>query len=126
MNKGLAVHVHHDILVEYCYDYKGRVEYIKANKPKEEQEIRLRLFKILPKKAEKDIPKGYLEANKALNEAYKAWDEAYKARNEAYKARNEADKAFSEANKAWSETDKDAFHAKWCGCKNWNGSKLVF
>ena len=112
MNKGLAVHVHHDILVEYCYDYKGRVEYIKANKPKEEQEIRLRLFKILPKKAEKDIPKGYLEANKALNEAYKA--------------RNEADKAFSEANKAWSETDKDAFHAKWCGSKNWNGSKLVF
>ena len=98
MSKGLSIHCHHKILVEYCYDYKERVKYIKNHKPKNEQKIRLRLFKILPKEAENDVPKEYLEADKAWNEAYKAWP----------------------------QKSKDAFHTKWCGCSNWNGEELVF
>jgi len=105
LNKGLAIHCHHKILVEYCYSYAERVTYIKNEKPKNEQKTRLRLFKILPKEAEKDIPKKYVEA-------YKAWQEAYKARQEA--------------DKAWSQESKDAFHKKWCGCKKWDGRKLIF
>lgn len=96
--QGLAIHVHHDTLVEYCYDYAERVKYIKSDKPKNEQKTRLRVFKILPKEAEADIPKYYFEADKA-------WDEA---------------------GKKWPQKEKDAFHAKWCGCQEWNGKELVF
>ena len=123
MSKGLSIHCHHKILVEYCYDYKERVKYIKNHKPKNEQKIRLRLFKILPKEAENDVPKEYLEADKAWNEAYKAWN---KLESGAEKSLDEANKAWSEADKAWDEADKDIFHQKWCGCENWNGKELVF
>ena len=66
--KGFAIHCHHDILVEYCYYYEERVAYIKGNKPQHEQKIRLRLFKILPKEAEKDIPQAWVEADKAWDQ----------------------------------------------------------
>ena len=102
---GLAIHCHHEILVEYCYDYQERVDYIKNNKPENEIKTRLMLFKILPKEAERDIPKECARAYKAYSEACKAW---------------------SEACKAWSEADKNVFHKKWCGCKEWDGKKLVF
>ena len=69
--KGFAIHCHHDILLEWCYDFAERVKYIKSDKPEDEQKIRLKLFKMLPKKALKDIPKNYLEA-------YNAWSEADK------------------------------------------------
>ena len=42
---GLAWHVHHDLLVEFCGDYRGRQEYIEKYKPLNERELRLRLFK---------------------------------------------------------------------------------
>ena len=63
--KGFAIHCHHDTLVEYCYDYNERMEYIKNKKAKNEQETRLRLFKILPEKAEKEIPKTWRGADEA-------------------------------------------------------------
>ena len=46
-NKGFTWHCHHDILLEWCYDYKGRVEDIKKNKPKHEIKTRLKLFKFV-------------------------------------------------------------------------------
>ena len=104
LNSGLAIHCHHDILVDYCYDFNERVEYIKK-KPENEVKTRLRLFKLLPKEAEKDIPSEYVKASRAWAEAYKAWDEA---------------------DKAWDEADKGAFHKKWCGCKEQDGKKLIF
>ena len=39
-NKGLSVHCHHNLLIEYCTDYQGRVEFIKRKKLESEQEIR--------------------------------------------------------------------------------------
>ena len=104
-SSGLSIHCHHDVLVEYCYDYDERVASIKKEKPKNEQEIRLRVFKILPKKAEKDIPADLLRA-------YQAWKQADQTSNQAYRA--------------WPQESKDAFHAKWCNCKSWNGKELVF
>ena len=103
MKKGLAIHCHHAILLEYCYDYQERVDYIKSDKPKNEQKTRLKLFKLLPKEAEKDIPKYYLEAYRKRVEAYLKWEEADLKRGK-----------------------KDAFHAKWCGCKEWNGKEIIF
>ena len=131
--EGLSIHCHHNILVEYCYDYDERVEAIKKYKPKHEQETRLRLFKLLPQEAIDELPKGLVEAYKARDEACKAWVEADKAWVEAYKAWDEADKARAEAGKAWVEAyeawdkaDREAWHKKWCGCKEWNGKEIVF
>lgn len=95
--KGWAIHCHHNILIEFCYDYAERKEAIK-DKPVNEVKTRLKLFKILPTEAEKDIPEAY-------QQAYKAWQQA---------------------DKAWPQIKKDAFHKKWCGCKEWNGKEIVF
>src|SRR3990167_8897844 len=78
LNLGLSIHCHHSILVEYCYDYQKRVEYIKKNKLQDEQEIRLRLFKILPQKAIKEIPKVWQKAyvewpQKSKDAFHKKW-----------------------------------------------------
>lgn len=41
---GLYWHVHDRVLVEHCYGYQGRVDYILREKPASEHETRLRLF----------------------------------------------------------------------------------
>ena len=65
--KGFFWHVHHDELVEYCYDYQERVDFIKDNKPADEVEARLALFK--PVKG--NLP---VEFDKAWEAYYKAWE----------------------------------------------------
>jgi len=104
-NSGIAIHCHHDILVEHCYNYKERVDYIKKEKPRSQQETRLRVFKMLPEKALKDTPKY--------------WKKAYDDRK---KANDDWKKVYDD----WPQKSKDAFHKKWCGCKEWNGKELVF
>lgn len=47
---GFAFHCHHDVLVEHVWDYDKRVNFIKENKPPNEIELRLRLFKLIPNK----------------------------------------------------------------------------
>lgn len=108
---GLAIHCHHDILAEYCYDYDVRVEEIK-NKPKHEVKTRLRLFRILPDKAKKDFPERYLKAYAEWNKANVEWDKV--------------NAEWEKANAEWPQESRDAFHKKWCGCEKWNGTKLVF
>ena len=103
--EGSSIHCHHDKLVEYCYNYKARVEYIKSDKPRQEQKIRLKLFKLLPPEALKDIPKKYQETDAKRREACAKW---------------------READKEWSQKDKDDFHKKWCGCSYWKNNQLVF
>ena len=118
-NEGWAIHLHHDMLVEWCEDYKERKKYIIENKGKNEIKTRLRLFKLLPKKAVSEIPIAYRAACKAWLEADKAWLDADKAYQEAYEA-------WLDADKAWPDADKARFHEKWCGCKEWNGKELIF
>ena len=145
--KGLAIHLHHDKLAEYCYDYNQRVEEIKNTKPLAEQEIRLRLFKILPEEALKDTPVKLQKADAEWKKAYAEWDKACAERDKAYakwdKACAERDKAYAELKKAtaelskacaewskayaeWSKADKDAFHTKWCGCIYWENGEISF
>ena len=118
---GFAIHLHHDILVEYCYDYDDRVRVIKNKKLTNEQEIRLRLFKMLSKEALKDVPKK-------CQEPYQKCQEPYQKRHEEYQKwkRYEEYKKWREAYKKWPRKSKDAFHKKWCGCSEWNGKEIVF
>ena len=145
------MHVHHNILFEYCYDYKERIDAIKHNKPAGEQEIRLRLFKMLSKEAIEELPEKLLKANadwnKAvadLNKADADWDKAIADRNKANADRNKAnadlnkavadwnkanadrDKAVADWNKANADRDSKSWHKKHCGCKEWNGEEIIF
>ena len=115
--KGLSIHCHHDRLIEYCYDYDKRVKYIKTGKPKNEIETRLKLFKMLSKEAINALPKRLIKANAERDKAYAEWD----------KASAEWEKAYAELNKAYAEWHfKESWHKKYCGCKEWNGSKIIF
>ena len=145
-NAGLSIHCHHSILIEYCYSYKERVDYIKKNKPKHERKPRLRLFKLLPKEAIDELPEYLIKADAEWDKAVIKMDKAYtefslgrdriQAFNECWEATAELDKATTERNKAYIERDKacvrwwkadgEAWHAKWCGCKEWNGKEIVF
>jgi len=113
---GLAFHCHHDTLMEYVYDYDERVRYIKSHKPKKEQKLRLRLFKIIPRKL---LPAEGLEACDEAGEAfYKAWrahDKAWCAYHKAWEACDEAGEAFYKAWVAYYETG-GAYHKAWEAC----------
>ena len=119
MASGLYWHVHHDVLWEWCTDYDGRVAYIKANKPAEEVETRLRLMQPV-----RDPPgrlaKAGAEYIKARAEYYKAGVECDKARAEYVKARAEYDKATAEC-----AAEMKALHRTECPDCPWDG-KTIF
>ncbi len=145
---GLAIHPHHNILVEHCWDYDKRVAIIKSDKPKNQQEIRLRVFKLLPPEAIVELPQKLIEADVELEKADVKWEKTDakwdKARAElnkiyvewekAYAEWEEADVELTKARVEWDKAlvgwdDKEAqriWHKKWCGCKEWNGRELVF
>jgi len=150
MNKIIWVwHCHHDVLLEFLTEpFKTRVNYIKKEKPKEEQKLRLRLFKrvkgALPplsaewkkadaewKKACAERKKAYAEWTKACAEREKADAERTKACAEWKKADAEWKKAYAERKKAyaeWKETHKkeiDILHKKECKNCPWDG-KTIF
>ena len=112
-NSGYAFHVHHNILVEYCTDYQGRVDQIKTYKPANEIELRLRLFKLIPLKY---LPEARNEVWKACEEAWKAYEEAWEACEEVWKAYEEVRKAYEEARKAREEVWK-AYEEAWKACE---------
>jgi tetratricopeptide (TPR) repeat protein len=116
---GLAHCCRHDVHYEICWDYQGRVKFIKEYKPEDEQALRLRLFKMFPPdrlsgKASL-AGKACLEARRACNEAWKAYNKAGKACNEAWKAYNEARKAYDEAWEAYKEA-WEACNKAWRAC----------
>ena len=119
IKQGLAIHCHHDILLEYCYDYDERVNAIKRSKPENEQEIRLRLFKMLPKEMIVELPERLVKAYAERHKTYAKWQKAYAERRKAYA---KWEKAYAK----WGKTDREIWHKKWCGCKEWNVEKIVF
>ena len=99
---GLAHCCHHDRHWEYCYDYDERVKFIKEHKPKSEQELRLKLFFIVPDKLVPGKDSEEWEACVKAREAYVKAREAYYKAWEAYvKAREACDKAREAYDKAW-------------------------
>ena len=132
-DQGFSIHCHHNTLVEYCYSYKGRVDSIKSDKPAHEQEIRLRLFKILPNEALLDLPSEIQKADAEWEKAYAEKRKAYAEREKADAEREKADAKWEKADaewrkayKEWKKADQEAFHSKWCGCSEWNGMEIVF
>ena len=108
--KGFAFHCHHGELVEYVTDYNDRVKYIKKHKPKEEQEVRLRLFKMIP---EDRLPADLIKASEARA---KAWEACVKAREACVKARETRAKAII---KYTPELEK--LHKELCPDCPWDG-----
>jgi hypothetical protein len=148
---GLAIHCHHDKLFEYCYNYDEKVNYIKSDKPKHEIETRLQLFKMLSREAIAELPKRlvkayadwkkadaeYTKANAEYNKArvkadadwekaYADWKKAYADWKKAYADWKKADAEYTKADAEYTKADQEAWHKKWCGCKEWNGKEIVF
>ena len=128
--KGLAFHCHHDELVEYCHDYDERVRFIEVNKPKDEQELRLRLFKLIPD----DLVPG--KDSKEYAASAKAWEAYGKARATYGKAWEAYEKAWVASAKAWEAylareaylakygQELDALHEKLCPDCTWDGETI--
>ena len=112
MKSGIAFHCHHEELCEFVYDYDGWVNFIKTNKPEEERELRLRLFKLIPDDLLPGKESGEWEA---YEKAWKACDKARDAYEKAWKA---CDKARDACEKAWEACDKarDAYEKAWEAC----------
>jgi len=119
--KGMYWHCHHDTLCEYVYDYDERVNYIKEQKPKHEVEIRLKLFKKIKGK----LPRELDEARQKLDEAWQKWKEAEQKLDEAWQKYEKAWQKLEEARQKYMP-ELEKLHAKECGCKEWNGKKLIF
>ncbi len=100
IKKGMFWHVHHDTLLEYCYDYDERVRFIKKNKPKSEQELRLRLFQPVKGKLPMAVTKAmtaYAKARTAHAKARIAYAKAWTAYTKARIAYTKAWTAYTKA-----------------------------
>ncbi len=136
---GLALHVHHDILWEYCFDYNERVEYIKQNKPLNEQPLRLKLLQIIPEDRlpGRESPEwsAYDKAKSAYDKAWSAFVKAKSAYDKAWSAYDKARSAFVKAksayDKAWSaylskySRELEELHKELCPDCPWDG-KTIF
>ena len=131
----LVTHMGHDgpwLLIKALKDVRERRVSIKANKPKHEVPLRLKLLKII----QEPLPLTLRKANAAWVKAYAARDKAYAARDKAnaawvkanatrvkanaawvkaYAARDKAYAARHKANAAWVKTDaaREKAYAAW-------------
>ncbi len=125
---GFHWHVHHEELVEWCYDYEARERYIRTRKPEHERETRLRVFR--PVTLTK-LPARLLKAIAAYEKVvvrYDKADEAYDRAATAYSSTLEVsrawltlqnaeeayDKARDRLGRATETIDWDALHREDC------------
>ena len=130
---GFTWHLHHDVLVEWCYSYEDRVRDIQKNKPENEQEARLRLFKPVKGKLPAVVTKAWDAFDKAGDAFDKAWDAYSKARDAFDKARDAYAKASDAFDNAWNAYGKAIngampdilkLHAKECPNCPWDGHTI--
>ena len=110
---GYAFHCHHDKLVEYVYDYAERVNVIKRDKPKGEQELRLRLFRMIP---EDKVPEEIAAAKKAWGEAWEVY--CKKNGDEEYNSYARTKDAYKKVMADW---DANELHNELCPDCPWDG-----
>ena len=110
--KGFYWHVHHDKLLEWCYDRDERIEYIRKDKPKHEIKLRLKMFKPV---------RGKLPA-----EVVKARESHDKAKEAYYKAEKAYDKAWEAYGKSIEKHKKaiERLHEKECTNCPWDGRTI--
>ena len=125
---GFYWHVHHDILVEWCYDYDGRVSAIKETKPDNEIETRLRLLKPVKGELPIEFAKAQESYGKAQESYDKAWESSCKAQESYGKAKESYDKAWESCGKAWEsyKEEIETLHAKECTDCSWDGEQIIF
>jgi len=99
---GFFWHVHHRVLLEWCYSYNERASYISEQKREDQKETRLRLFKPVKGK----LPQEVVEAGRVLDKAWHAYDEAGRASDKAWHAYNRAGRASDKAWQAYYETQQ--------------------
>ena len=116
--KGLYWHCHHDVLLEYCYDYDERVAFIKKEKPKNERKTRLKLFK----KVRGKLPDEISKAEAACGKAWAAFGKAEAAYGKAWAA---FDKAWAALNKTIKKHSKEIneLHDKECPNCPWDSNQ---
>lgn len=135
-NRGLCWHVHHNRLIECCYDFTERVNAIKVNKPANEVEARLRLFKFIKGKlpaAVSDTAKVFAKADIVYRKASNGyWDGPAKSMKEADKTLRRASDVWDSANANLKAAINDnmpaieELHRKECCNCPWNGKEIVF
>ena len=108
-------HIHHEVLPEWSDDIQERIDFIQAEKPKHEVEIRLRLLKPVQGALPPKLVKAGDARGKAEDANAKAWDAYVKARDAYVKAGDARDKAKAAYDKAKAAYDKDwdAFGKDW-------------
>ena len=102
VQKGFFWHVHHRVLLEWCYDYDGRASFISEQKREDQKETRLRLFKPVKGK----LPQEVVEAWQAYIKAWQAIDKAWQALNKARQAYYETQQAYNEAWHAYNRAGR--------------------
>ena len=146
---GFYWHLHHSVLLSRCYHYEERVNAIKKSKHQNEIERRIKLFQPVKEKLPKEIAeisRAYVEIQKKQVEAWEEHEKNWKLYNLHwrsdssivqlyYKTRQEylwIKQLYEKIRKKHNEVfDKYSaylmeLHEKECGCKEWNGKKLVF
>jgi len=154
--QGFCWHVHHNVLLEWCWDIDYRAGVIKDRKPPHEVATRLHLFRPVTGR----LPDAVLQAGTAYEKTRRAFAEvwmgrinagiAYAKANDAKandaKVADDAKAASEKARASCGEAERvcnkvgavldgailnhraeiEALHAKECGCKEWNGTEIVF
>ena len=100
----IALHCHHGILGERLTEPpENRIQYILRSKPRNEQALRLKLFRPIPFKAYADWQK----ADADWQEAYADWQKAYADKQKAdadwLKADADRQKAYADKQKAYAD-----------------------
>src|SRR3972149_4005409 len=99
-------HIHHEVLLEWSDDIQERIDFIQAEKPKHEVEIRLRLLKPV----QGALPPKLVKARAPRDRAKAAYDKAWDAFGKDWDAYVKARAAFG---KDWDALDKaDAAYVK--------------
>src|SRR3989337_85909 len=97
-------HIHHEVLLEWSDDIQERIDFIQAEKPKHEVEIRLRLLKPV----QGALPPKLVKAGDARDKAYDANAKARDAYDKARAAFGKDWDAFVKASVAYAKAG-DAF-----------------
>lgn len=98
-NEGWTWHCHHDILLEWCWDYNERIEYIKVFKSANEVSRRLQLFQFVKSDLPTEIEKGWQNYKKAQQDDKKAWQDCeiawqnFTTAHQAYNKAHQSDEA---------------------------------
>ncbi len=127
LKSGLAFHCHHDILLEYVYDYDERLNFIKTEKRFVERELRKTLFVLIPEKLLPNTSQkaAYIKTGAAY---YEAKVDLYEITNDkTWAAYNKAEAVYNKAEAVYKTyIDVQALHKQVChpNCP-WDG-KTIF